>query len=72
MGDEEYVCKVFIDGNLAFTQNFKFDGVAELRTLSKKSKFDIQDDRKLTVETSLIEVKFTMATKYASPRRRGS
>ena len=46
LGDDEYKCEVTVDGNLAFTQNFKFNGIAENRN----------GDMKYTVETSLTEV----------------
>ena len=56
LGDDEYVCEVSVDGNLVFTQNFKFKGIAELRKFTKKFKFDRSDDMKLIVETSPAEV----------------
>ena len=57
MGDDEYVCKVSVDGNLAFTQIFKFDGIAELRNITKKFKFNNNGYMK-TVETSLVGTSF--------------
>lgn len=57
MGDDEYVCEVSVDGNLAFTQNFKFNGIAELRNITKKFKFNNNVDMK-TVETSLVGTSF--------------
>ena len=41
------MCNVTVDGKLAFTQNFKYNGIAE----------NSNGDMKYTVETSLAEVK---------------
>ena len=57
MGDDEYVCKVSVDDNLAFTLNFKFDGITELRNITKKFKFNNNGDME-TVETSLVGTSF--------------
>ena len=46
LGNDGYECKAFVDGALAFTQNFKFNGIAE----------NTNGEMKYTVETSLAEV----------------
>ena len=48
MSDDGYVCNAIVDGKLAFTQNFKYNGIAE----------NSNGDMKYTVETSLAEVKY--------------
>ena len=47
MGDDGYECNVTVDGKLSFSQNFKYNGIAE----------NSNDGMKYTVETSLAEVK---------------
>ena len=47
LGDNGYECNVTVDGKLSFTQNFKYNGIAE----------NSNDGMKYTVETSLAEVK---------------
>ena len=48
IGDDGYVCNAILDGELAFTQNFKFNGIAE----------NSNGDMKYTVESSLAEVEY--------------
>ena len=57
--DDGYDCKVSVDGNHAFTQHFKFNGIAELQILAKKFKFNSNSDMKFTVETAQAEVKLS-------------
>merc|ERR1712131_88037 len=45
IGDDGYVCNAIVDGELAFTQNCKFNGIAE----------NSNGDMKYTIESSLAE-----------------